>query len=204
VSGESHLTRDQIRLGAGAFYLLLGGAGLGWVRLRTGSWWPESLPGEGWRDGLLVGIPVAAAVVVATRVLMSLMPGLESLAREFRRLLGPIDARTALFLGLVSGVGEEIFFRGAMQPALGFIATSLLFGFIHVGPGRRYLVWTGFAVVMGFAFGGMLMATGSLLGPMVAHVGINSVNLWRIGRLDPADGTPDAEEPVEQGDSPGG
>lgn len=197
MSAEPHLSRGQIRLGAAAFYLLLAGAGFGWIRLRTGAWWPESVPGEGWREGLLLGIPAAAIVVVGTRILMALVPAFLALAREFRSLLGPIDGPTALLLGLLSGIGEEVFFRGAMQPAIGFVATSLLFGLIHVGPGRRYLVWTVFAVVMGFAFGGMLEATGSLLGPVVAHAGINFVNLWRIGRLEPASGTPGAESPLE-------
>ncbi len=37
-----------------------------------------------------------------------------------------------LILGLTSGVGEEILFRGAIQPAFGLLPTALLFAVAHV------------------------------------------------------------------------
>ena len=94
-----------------------------------------------------------------------------------------IDRRTALHLSLSSGIAEEVFFRGVMQPAVGYVTTSVLFGIVHVGPSRRYLAWTAFAVAMGFILGWSLEATGSLLGPILAHVAVNFVNLLYIGRL---------------------
>jgi hypothetical protein len=124
------------------------------------------------------------------------------LAWQIKKLLGPVDRRTAAHLALFSGIGEEILFRGAMQPAFGYVATSVLFGLLHVGPDRRYLVWTAFAMVLGFALGGILLLTGSLLGPILAHVLINYLNLLRIGRegLPGTDGTPRA---MNHGSGPG-
>ena len=101
-------------------------------------------------------------------------------------MLGPLGPGTTLHVAILSGVGEEIFFRGAMQPVCGFVATSLLFGLVHIGPDRRYLSWTLFAVAMGFLFGAILRNTDSVLGPIIAHVVINAINLRRICRLDPA------------------
>jgi membrane protease YdiL (CAAX protease family) len=37
----------------------------------------------------------------------------------------------ALTIGLSAGIGEEILFRGAAQPRLGLVFTSLLFGVMH-------------------------------------------------------------------------
>ena len=47
--------------------------------------------------------------------------------------LEPAGAGTALAISVSAGVGEELFFRGAMQPALGLPVTALAFGLAHVG-----------------------------------------------------------------------
>ncbi|MFK7992025.1 MAG: lysostaphin resistance A-like protein [Sandaracinaceae bacterium] len=111
-----------------------------------------------------------------------------SWARElhagFRGLLGEVSAPVILGLALTSGIGEELFFRGAMQPTLGWVITSIVFGVIHIGPDRRFLAWTPFAIAAGFAFGALHEATGSLAGPIVAHVLINYLNLRFIVRTD--------------------
>lgn len=54
---------------------------------------------------------------------------------------------------------------------------------IHVGPDRRYLIWTAFAIVLGFVFGAILLITGNILGCIHAHGLINFINLRRLGRL---------------------
>jgi membrane protease YdiL (CAAX protease family) len=162
--------------------LLLGA--LIWTLLRTGQAVPETIRhGQRWQS-LGLGLGLATLVLASTGVLMRRRM-LHWFAVEVRTILGPVDRRTALALGLLSGVGEEVFFRGAMQPAAGLVVTSLVFGLMHVGPDRRYLVWTAFAVVMGFLLGAIQVVTGSLFGPLVAHVLINVVNLRRIGRIEP-------------------
>ncbi|MDX1663242.1 MAG: CPBP family intramembrane glutamic endopeptidase [Candidatus Promineifilaceae bacterium] len=48
-------------------------------------------------------------------------------------LLGDIDTVGEWFiLALAAGVGEEVLFRGALQPVLGLWATSLLFAIAHI------------------------------------------------------------------------
>lgn len=48
-------------------------------------------------------------------------------------LLGNVDTIGEwLVLALASGIGEEILFRGALQPVLGIVPTSLLFAIVHV------------------------------------------------------------------------
>ena len=48
----------------------------------------------------------------------------------------------------------------------GVIASSLAFGLLHQMRGRVRWVWAGWATVMGFLFGALFLATGSLLGPL--------------------------------------
>lgn len=56
--------------------------------------------------------------------------------------LGPMQI---LMLGLSAGIGEEITMRGALQPRLGVVLTSLLFAALHI----QYS-WFGMGVIFGF------------------------------------------------------
>ena len=42
-----------------------------------------------------------------------------------------------VLVSIFSGVGEEAFFRGAVQQEFGLVVASLLFGLAHIGPDRR-------------------------------------------------------------------
>lgn len=67
-------------------------------------------------------------------------------------LLGDIDTVGEWFaLAVAAGVGEEILFRGALQPVLGLGATSLIFAFAHVQYGLSPA--TLFIFVLGFILG---------------------------------------------------
>jgi membrane protease YdiL (CAAX protease family) len=101
----------------------------------------------------------------------------EELARSLARGLSRLTVAEALLLALASGMAEEMFFRGALQPRVGWMAASLLFGALHFVPRREFLPWTGFAVVVGLLLGAAFDYTGNLVAPVVAHVLINGVNL---------------------------
>ncbi|MHC4472639.1 MAG: lysostaphin resistance A-like protein [Planctomycetota bacterium] len=183
--GAPEPTPPQLRAFATVFYLAVLIASLGWCYVSTGRWLPDSLTGGDVAGSLGLGAGTAAIVILVSTALVSRVSWMRWFAEEVRRLLGPIDTRTALHLALVSGIAEEVLFRGVMQPIAGYVLTSLVFGLVHIGPSRRYLAWTAFAVAMGFGLGGILQATDSLLGPILAHVGVNFANLRHIGRLNP-------------------
>ena len=52
--------------------------------------------------------------------------------RVNRLILADLSRWDALLLGLSAGIGEEIALRGALQPRLGILATSLVFAVLHV------------------------------------------------------------------------
>ncbi len=99
------------------------------------------------------------------------------LARALAALLGPLPLRSCLWLAALSGVAEETFFRGALQPRVGLVAASLLFGAAHFAPRRELLPWTLFSVLVGFLLGILFEATGNLIAPITAHFLVNAVNL---------------------------
>lgn len=135
---------------------------------------------------VLLGAVVAAVVVWMTRGLVRRTRWAERLHIAFRELLGPVTGNQIAFFAVSSGIAEELFFRGALQPAVGIIVASLVFGLVHIGPNRAFLPWTLWAIAMGFVFGGVYWLTGSLVGPILAHAAINYENLHFIQAYDPA------------------
>ena len=99
--------------------------------------------------------------------------------------LGRPGTITITVLAVTSSVAEELLFRGAIQPLLGLVLTSLIFGLIHGGFSPRFRVWVGFATVGGFVLGALSDFTGNLLAPMLCHLTLNYFNLHVITQ-DPA------------------
>ncbi len=116
----------------------------------------------------------------------------DTLARVLASVLGPLSLSQCLTLALVSGVAEEVFFRGALQPRVGLVAASLLFGLAHFAPRRDLLPWTGFSILAGLLLGTLFEATGNLLAPVTAHTAINAVNLSLLVRRYGSPRTPDS------------
>jgi membrane protease YdiL (CAAX protease family) len=124
-----------------------------------------------------LGLALALVLILATRICVNRFDWARSLHVELRPVAhGLSNSRIVLIAGF-SSLGEELLFRGLLQPWLGLVLAALLFGAVHQIPGPSRWVWVGWATVVGFALGAMFSATGSLLGPMLAHAVINAVNL---------------------------
>jgi membrane protease YdiL (CAAX protease family) len=130
-----------------------------------------------WRD-LGAGLLAGALVIVASREFTRRTRWGAELARALADALGPLSPASCAVLALASGIAEEAFFRGALQPRVGLVAASLIFGLAHFVPRRELLPWAGFSVAAGFLLGALFAATGNLLAPIAAHALVNGVNLW--------------------------
>lgn len=139
---------------------------------------------EAWQllAGPIIGFGFGLVVVGLTRVATRHFQWARDLHGSFRDLLGPLTGQEIAILAIASSIGEEILFRGALQPWLGVWLQALVFALLHVGPGRRFLPWTLSALAMGIAFGWLAAWTGSLGGPIAAHFAINFLNLRHIVR----------------------
>jgi membrane protease YdiL (CAAX protease family) len=134
---------------------------------------------------LSIGVVTACGTVVLGVFFYHLLPVARRISDEVApHLVDGAKKGDLVLVSVFSGVGEEAFFRGALQPVLGLVLTSLLFGALHIGPDRRYLVWTLFSVGAGFLFGFLYEWTGGLLAPMVAHTLHNATTLllWKRSR----------------------
>jgi uncharacterized protein len=129
-----------------------------------------------------LGLALALTVVAVTPRLVERTEWARALHLELRVIISPLSSAEISILAITSGFAEEIFFRGAMQPILGLVPTSLIFGAVHIGPKPLYFAWTTWAFVMGLLFGLIFDLTGVLWGPILAHVWINQRNMTFIRR----------------------
>ena len=91
--------------------------------------------------GMLVGLGVGL-IAVLHELCRLLMPEQYRYYRTWiGSVLGNISIPQALYLAILSAVGEEVLFRGAIQPYLGVLWTSLLLAFLHVTPRGLVPVW---------------------------------------------------------------
>lgn len=129
----------------------------------------------------LIGVASGLAVVAVSRALSGWGPmaRLDDLLRE---TLGPLDTTTIAVLAVTSAVGEEVLFRGAIQPFVGFWLTALIFGLMHGGTMRRFRGWVVFAILAGLLFGALAIVTGDLLAPILCHFTVNYFNLHYLVR----------------------
>ena len=91
------------------------------------------------------------------------------------RGLSPVSAVLfALLIGLGAGLGEETLFRGAVQPALGILPTSLLFASMHVQYGPSLLLGYIFLLSIGL---GLLRRYINSTASFVAHASYNVLSI---------------------------
>ena len=132
--------------------------------------------------GLALGILASLLTFSLGVVVYRLIPTMRRLAEELApTLVDEARLRDLMLVSLFSGVGEEALFRGAVQPEFGLVVAALAFGALHIGPDRRYLLWTGWALLAGFLFGWLFLVTGGLLAPVLAHTLHNAATfaLWK-------------------------
>ncbi len=93
--------------------------------------------------------------------------------RVWERVLVPfaqqLRVTDVIVIALLSGVSEELFFRGVLLAELGLVASSLLFGALHA-LSAVYALW---AALTGAAFGWLALEHQSLAAPIIAHVTYN-------------------------------
>ena len=178
------LTRTQVLIAMGVTAVILLVVAKIWLHLSS----VTLLPLQSTSESILLGLGIALGITGASGVVYRLWPAYRQSADYYLELvLKPLVLPDIIWLGLLPGMSEELLFRGVMLPAVGLnitglVATSLLFGVLHLsGPEQwPYVVW---ASVVGLLLGFSAMATGNLLVPIVAHVATNLISsyLWKLG-----------------------
>jgi membrane protease YdiL (CAAX protease family) len=166
-----------LALGIGA---LSGGPSLR-DRLFQGEPWPQQCA-WGVVVGLLVSIPTLLLVVRVRRF------------RPFRNQLveflagADLGGLNPLWFSLCAGIGEEALFRGALQPLLGIVVTSLIFTALHYQTGgfrsmnRMKALYAGIVFLASLLLGALCVQRG-LIAAMVVHTVIDTAVLMTFRKL---------------------
>ncbi len=135
------------------------------------------------------GAGVALALAVAQWWLQRWAPaiGPVRVLRELQRtvfqpLFAGLSVAEMIAISALAGIGEEIFFRGAVQAAFGWPIAALAFGVCHLGMTRRSWVLGVWAALSGGVLAALAIATDGLLAPIVAHAGYDLAALIWLRR----------------------
>ncbi|WP_419193180.1 zinc-binding dehydrogenase [Kolteria novifilia] len=125
---------------------------------------------------LLVHWPIGPLVRIRAILQQTLLP-----------FLAPCRVGDLALIALLAGVGEEMLFRGWMQPLVaswigpvgGLLIASLLFGFAHYVSMAYLVIAAGIGVYLGLLW----MVTGNLFAPIVTHALYDFVGLIYLLRV---------------------
>ena len=181
--------RNHVILWALGFELGLGWLGwflARWLEIPLGSQidptWPALF------QGLAATVPMFGLLVIFSR---SSWPPLVELRRQVEQLLGMLFRHCGLgemaLLALGAGVGEELLFRGVLQPFFGswtspevaVLLAGLLFGLAHAVSATYFVL----ASLAGMYMGWLAWTCGNLVPPMLAHGLYDFLALWYLRRL---------------------
>lgn len=133
--------------------------------------------GAGHVLSVVLGVALAAATVPLTRLAGLRLRAMRLLHAQLRPAVRHASEVTVTLWGLASALSEELLFRGFLLPLLGLVLSSVAFGVVHQTRGAARWWWIAWATALGVLLGALFRATGSLLGPLVAHAIINVLNL---------------------------
>lgn len=119
-------------------------------------------------------VPLLAISVIGGLLTDFFQPGF---TEEIDNIVGEVTAdlinvQGAILIGLTAGIGEEILFRGAMQPTFGIVFTSLVFMLIHVQYGFSFVLVSLFATSLVFGIQRIKMNTTCCI---ITHAAYNFV-----------------------------
>jgi len=165
------------------FYLTLAIGGIVWLGFQRGRIGVELFltPERFWLD-LVAGVAFGSALLGIWAAFRRISIAARALEAELGKLVAPLTRSEAIALAAISAIGEELFFRGALQGAIGLVPAAILFALLHAGPAKPFRVWGLFALLAGLGLGFLTSWRGALGGAIVAHALVNGVNLLRLAR----------------------
>ncbi|XP_008444402.2 uncharacterized protein LOC103487740 isoform X1 [Cucumis melo] len=139
---------------------------------------------EVWQLQLIIGLVflISSSRLLLLKIWPDFAESSEAANRQVLTSLEPLDYAV---VALLPGISEELLFRGALIPLLGFnwasvVVTAAIFGILHLGGGRKYsfAIW---ATFVGLAYGYATIESSSIVVPMASHALNNLVGgiLWR-------------------------
>ncbi len=129
--------------------------------------------------GSLYGILIA---LIGWKIIA--LPILESTKTFFANLISPLrlSPPEIVFISFCAGVGEEILFRGAIQPFFGILLTAVIFVAIHgyLNPSNWRISIYGVFMTIAIVGIGFMTDYFGLLSSIIAHMMIDIILLYKL------------------------
>ena len=138
---------------------------------------------------MLLGLALGAIYWVVAGLgqrLITSRTGAQSIAESYRRL--DLSGLNPVWIALAAGFGEELLFRGALQPLLGIWITSVLFVLVHIRAYRlnkldkRVFIQSVSIFGISLVFGSLAIYSG-LITAMMVHASMDVVGLYAVRRM---------------------
>jgi hypothetical protein len=100
-------------------------------------------------------------------------------------IFGPLNYLGIFYVSCIASISEELFFRGGLQPIIGIVPTSIIFGLLHMGFYKKLLPYGLYAFVLSMIFGYLFLIIGDLYVCILFHFMINFTlgTLWKNSSL---------------------
>lgn len=132
---------------------------------------------------VVIGTMTGLAIGYGAWALIS-RPFMDNVLMKYAMLIGPLmpSRGMRIAVSLCAGVGEEVFFRGAIQHWLGVVWTAIAFVALHgyLDPRSWRMSLYGVLLTGAMVLLGWQANVYGLLGPMIAHTLIDVVLLARL------------------------
>ncbi len=136
------------------------------------------------------GITFGLAISVPFAVIVFFVPLFSSFRRQLLDLVSRLDleALNPLWISLSAGIGEELLFRGALQPIVGLWWASSIFTLAHFGSGQfrsmnwQKLIYATSVFIAGLFLGYVFLKFG-LIAAIVTHATVDVISLFTAQRL---------------------
>ena len=132
---------------------------------------------------VLIGIAAGLGIAAVAWGIIS-RPFMKRVRVHYADMIGPLMAHPfdRFFISLCAGVGEEIFFRGALQFWFGIPITAIVFVAVHgyLDPRNWRISIYGTMMTLAMILLGWLADRFGLLAPMIAHFLIDLVLLQKL------------------------
>jgi membrane protease YdiL (CAAX protease family) len=91
-----------------------------------------------------------------------------------------------IIISVCAGIGEELFFRGVLQPLLGIWTTSILFVLLHgyLNPFNLPLTYYGLYMVVVIGVMGLFTENLGILTAMISHTAIDYILLQKLSQVE--------------------
>lgn len=143
--------------------------------------------------GIVIGVITAKAGWQIVQ-----LPMLHKTKDFFTGLIKPLklDITQIVFISICAGIGEELFFRGAIQPLLGVWMTAILFVLLHgyLNPFNMSLTMYGIYMVIVIGVLGLMTEYVGILTAIIAHTLIDVIILKELSVAQLPDETMDNHE----------